>query len=208
MTVLTIDDLIFAYSHNLACRHTSSEKDFRYELSNDTYGDAYAIGASHLLTYTPDERANDSILQQSFIARTMAALSGGKSDLDYIKDGGESLINLYKMEIKKMVRHAVEYDERHNTAEDCHLTIYIDSQSTKVPYDIHSYPFGKCGKQNLFASNICAGIFLDESDKIECKGNVDRMVDCLTTKTLNALHLIRERRESISSSALRTQTLF
>ena len=199
--MLTIDDLVFAFKSNLACRHVSSPEAFHHDLSSDVLGDAYAIGAVNMLTYTAEQRAHDGAFQDALMERLVAAFSGGPKEIDTIKAGGERLVQAYESEIRRMVGAAVDYDDRHGSATECHLILYKDVSGAASPYDINKYPFGKCGKAILHHDKVIAGAFLDESEKEALHGNKAAIIECLTGKLLAAISKSRTRANLAESGA-------
>lgn len=192
-----LDDVTYAFKHQLACRHVSDEASYQKHFSSAVNGDAYAIGAAHVLTYTPQERAHDDTLNDAMMNRAIEAMTAkGPSDLDAVKAGGAQLVSAYKAEIRKMVSQAVDYDDRHSDATECHFVFYKDLPSVVSPYDVNRYPFGKCGKGNLNPEKTCGGVFLEEGEKESLRGNPEAVKALLTEKVLAQIQAIRARGES------------
>jgi hypothetical protein len=190
----TPDDVTFCFENKLACRHVSGDEAYRTHLREPVLGDAYAIGAANILTYSPEERVNDFVFDKAHMEHVIAAMTGkGLSDRDAVINGGETLLTRYKNEIRNMVTHAVDYDDRHGRPEECHLIIYNDILGVASPYDLDRYPFGKTGHTMLNPGNACGGVFLDEHERGELKGNRDAVIGMLTEKLLSQLHTLRER---------------
>lgn len=129
------------------------------------------------------------------------AESRGLIDSAAIKAGGDEMVRLYKAEIRRMVFQSVDFDHRWSNATNCHFIMY-HSMCPHEPYDLQFYPFGKCGKAPLNPTTICGGIFLDEHEKEDFKGNVDGIVNCLTEKILLQIQILRMRAQSrVAASA-------
>lgn len=193
--MITTDDLLFAFQNKLACRHVSDADVFRKNLSSDVQGDAYAIGAVNMLTFTKEQRAHEGRLHDALMQRIVASFSGGPKEADVIRAGGEQLVESYRSELKRMVAAAVDYDDRHGNAADCHFIVYKDISGVASPYDTAKYPFGKCGKDTLPHSKVIAGVFLEDDEKEALRGNTGAIADRLTEKLFSALSKARTRSE-------------
>lgn len=191
MAGLTTDDLVFFFENKLACRHVSGKANFERERNEVVQGDGYAIGAANILAFPAEERANDKVLGDAVMKRVAASFSGGPNEKQVIVNGGSGLVQAYKAELRKMVAAAVDYDVRHGKGVDCHFLVYRDHPGAAMPYDVHKYPFGKCGKGTLKPEQIVAAIGLNEQEVAAIHGNQGAIVDTLATKLFSALQEMR-----------------
>lgn len=183
---LTTDDLTLLYTQRIGCRHVSSNSEFLKHRTQAVLGDTYAIGAIDILTYPPEVRKSTQAYHD-------AALTGEHNPFDAIQTDGKALVTSYKEELRRMVAHAVAYDQHRGGAQECRFLIYKDVQGARMANDLEEYPFGKSGQEMLSPDNFCFGIFIGQSVKDELNNDPKRITDYLTDKLIHELHKYCER---------------
>jgi hypothetical protein len=202
--VFALEDVLYSFNHKLACRHVTGTAAFMPHFTEPVHGDAFAIGAAHMLTYTAEERSHGSSFHEAAMNRIIKAMTqGGPTDIDRLKAGGENLVRQYKAEIRKMVAQSVRFDSTHGRTQEAHFVLYRDVPGVLSPDDLQHYAFGKCGKGMLSPDRACGGVFLDDHEKAELGGNTEGIIDRLTDKVLTQIQTLRSR-DMLKGSAQKT----
>lgn len=193
MADLTADDLVFAFENKLVCRHVSDAAAYQSHLTSDANGDAFTIGAVNALLL-PREKRDERTVEAALLRQHGISRRGeGPSMAELIREQAPKLIEAYKAEMRNMVDLSVNFDAVRGDPTNAHFLIYRDHPHATMPSDLPDYPFGKCGKGQLFHTCICAGIFLDDTEKEALRGNMDGIIDALTEKLLTAIPRMRAR---------------